>query len=65
MRRLFAALLMSGVSTAALAADLEAASRADAVTVFPDGASVSRTAAVSRPSQASMLPGCAATAAFN
>ncbi|PSC06946.1 hypothetical protein SLNSH_00750 [Alsobacter soli] len=55
MRRAFAILLLSGVSTTALAADVEAPSRVDAVTVFPDGASVIRVLSVSLPAGASTV----------
>lgn len=55
MRRALVVLLLSGISTAALAADLEALSKADAVTVYPDGAAVTRTVSVALPAGATTL----------
>jgi hypothetical protein len=44
-----ASLIAVGVSTGAPAAEIEAASTIDAVTVYPDGATVTRTLSVNLP----------------
>lgn len=50
MRYFFlASLIVVGVSTGAAAAEIEAASTIDAVTVYPDGATVTRTLSVNLP----------------
>jgi uncharacterized protein (TIGR02231 family) len=64
MRRpLLALLLLSGTAPAALAASLEPPSRVEAVTVYPDGAMVTRSVSVDLPAGAStvVLKGLAQT----
>ncbi|TWT05999.1 mucoidy inhibitor MuiA family protein [Reyranella sp. CPCC 100927] len=55
MRAVFVAIVLAAIAGPSLAADIEAASRVDTVTVYPDGASVTRRASVTLPSGASTI----------